>query len=85
MLVGSYSLHCVGVGRLRIISSGHEQMNDDVMWYLVGRGTCSKQWSTKARVIFVMGGVFPEQVDDGYKDVVLAIAAGMGSAEEWDL
>ena len=30
----------VGVGRLRIISSGHEQMDDDVMWHLVGRGTC---------------------------------------------
>ena len=36
-------------------------------------------------MIFVMGDVFPEQVDDGHKDVVLAIAVGTGSAEEWDL
>ena len=74
----------VGVGRLRIISSGHEQMDDDVMRHLVGRGTCSKQWLRKGRVIFVMGGVFPEQVGDGYKDVVLAIAARTDSTE-WDL
>ena len=36
-------------------------------------------------MIFVMGDVFPEQVGDGYKDVVLVIAACIDSAEEWDL